>query len=142
VVSRSEDVGIDIVEVHSGDGNGLLWLSLGFVSAHDPNDVLHIACGQQATGDPDDDALYLERTDQDLACSGEVRALRIGVTTVELTLSPKGAQALALPERVRFTFRQCPGLRAPVVAQLARMAAAGQACILSDDGKGDAGEVP
>lgn len=129
---------IDIVEVHAGDGDGLLWLSLGFVSAHDPLDVLHIACGQQPTGDAGCDTLYLERTDQDLACSGEVRELRIGALDLDLALSPAGAQALALPERIRFTFRAQPGLHAQAAAQLARMAAAGQACIVVDGGREDA----
>lgn len=129
---------IDVVEVHSGEGDGLQWLSLGFVSEHDPLDVLHIACGQQATGDAACDALYLERTDQDLACSGEVRALRIGAMAIELALSPAGAQALALPEYVRFTFHAQPGLHAQAAAQLARMAAAGQACIVDSDDKENA----
>lgn len=129
---------IDIVEVHAGDGDGLLWLSLGFVSANDPLDVLHIACGQQPTGDAGCDALYLERTDQDLACSGEVRELRIGASDLDLALSPAGAQALALPERIRFTFHAQPGLHAHAAAQLARMAAAGQACIVIDGSREDA----
>ena len=128
---------IDIIEVHAGAGDGLLWLSLGFVSAHDPFDVLHIACGQQPTGDAGCDALYLERTDQDMACSGEVRELRIGALDLDLALSPAGAQALALPERIRFTFHAQPGLHAQA-AQLARMASAGQACIVIDGGGEDA----
>ena len=136
---REEGIGesIDIVEVHSGDGDGLLRLRLGFVSAHDPLDMLHIACGRQATGDADCDALYLERTDQDLACSGEVPGLRVGAMDLELAVSPAGALVLALRERVRFTFQAQPGLLAQAVAQLARMAAAGQACIaFGKDGDG------
>jgi hypothetical protein len=132
--TRDGDIDIDIVEVHGGDGDGLLWLSLGFVSAQDPLDVLHIACGQQATGDAGCDALYLERTDQDLACSGEVRELRIGAMDLRMALSPAGAQALALPERVRFSFGREPHLHAQAAAQLARMAAAGQACIVAGEG--------
>jgi hypothetical protein len=129
VARRTREGDIDIVEVHAGDGDGLIWLSLGFVSAQDPLDVLHIACGQQKTGDAGCDALYLERTDQSLACSGEVRELRIGRQDIEFALSPAGAQALALPERIRFTFRSHPALHAQAAVQLARMAAAGQACI-------------
>lgn len=129
---------IDVVEVHGGGDDGLLWLSLGFVSAHDPLDVLHIACGRQMTGDAACDALYLERTDQDLACSGEVRELRIGAMALELALSPAGARALALPERVRFTFHAQPGLHAQAAAQLARMTAAGQTCIVGGDGEENA----
>ena len=108
---REEGIGesIDIVEVHSGDGDGLLRLRLGFVSAHDPLDMLHIACGRQATGDAGCDALYLERTDQDLACSGEVPGLRVGAMDLELAVSPAGALVLALRERVRFTFQAQPG---------------------------------
>lgn len=129
LMTKADADDIAIVEVQSGDGDGLLWLSLGFVSAHDPLDVLHIACGLQATGDADRDALYLERTDQDLACSGEVRELKVGATDIELVLSSAGARALALSERTRFTFDGQPGLHARAVAQLARMVAAGQARI-------------
>lgn len=138
--NTTDGIDFDIVEAQSGDGDGMLWLSLGFVSTHDPLDVLHIACGQQTTGDAGCDALYLERTDQDLACSGEVRELRVGAMNVELVLTPAGAQALSLPEHVRFTFHGQPGLHAQAAAQLARMAAAGQACIVIGGSREDAND--
>lgn len=58
-----------IEEVMTGSDDGLLWLSLGFASAHDPLDVLHIACGTALTGDTEADALYLERTASGPCCS-------------------------------------------------------------------------
>lgn len=119
-----------IAEVMAGDDNGLLWLSLGFASAHDPLDVLHIACGAAPTGDAEADALYLERTDQDLACSGEVLQLHAAGDHLALHLTPAGAAALRLGEHTRFDFATQPGLYAQAVAQLARMANGGQACVV------------
>lgn len=116
----------EIVEVMHGDGDGLLWLSLGFESAHDPLDVLHVACGAAARGDAAADALYLERTDQDLACSGEVLRLLVDDGGIDLQLTPAGAAALRLAERTRFDFAARPALHAQAREQLARMAAAGQ----------------
>lgn len=113
----------------AGDGDGLLWLSLGFASAHDPLDVLHFACGAAATGDGEADALYLERTDQELACNGQVLQLLAGQESIHLHLTPAGACALRLAEHSHFDFTTRPALYAQALAQLARMATAGQGCI-------------
>lgn len=113
----------------TGSDDGLLWLSLGFASAHDPLDVLHIACGAVLTGDAEADALYLERTDQSLACTGQVLQLRAEIDHIALHLTPAGASALQLAEHVRFDFSTPSALRAQALAQLARMADAGQGCI-------------
>lgn len=113
----------------AGDGDGLLWLSLGFASADDPLDVLHFACGADPTGDGEVDALYLERTDQDLACNGQVLQLLAGQESIHLHLTPTGASALRLAEHSCFDFTAQPALYTRALAQLARMAAAGQDCI-------------
>lgn len=122
----------------TGSDYGLLWLSLGFASAHDALDVLHIACGAVPTGDAEADALYLERTDQSLACTGEVLQLRAEMDHIALHLTPAGASALQLAEHVRFDFITPSALRAQALAQLARMADAGQSCIHTTQGSAQA----
>lgn len=118
-----------IEEVMTGADDGLLWLSLGFASTQDPLDVLHIACGAAQTGDAEADALYLERTDQGLACTGQVLQLQAKGGLIDLHLTPAGAAALQLAEHTRFGFSDQPALHAQALVQLARMAAAGQGCI-------------
>ena len=119
----------DVVELFVGDDDGMLWLTLGFASLGEPLDVLHIVCGKTPTGILEEDALYLERTSQDLACSGEVLALALQGEGLVLALTPEGAGALELPEHVRFTFKAQPALFAQAVEMLAQMEAVGHACI-------------
>ena len=127
--------GFDIEEVFTEDGD-LLVLSLGFASARDPLDILHVACGRQRGGHQPprgEDQLYLERTDQDLACDGrEVIRLAARLDHVELALSEEGARLLQLPRLVRFRFGARPELFSIALAQLKAMAAAGQDCIVMD----------
>lgn len=131
----------EVTEVFSGDDDGLLWLTLGFTSP-DPHDVLHIACGKTATGVAGEDELYLERTDQDLACSGQVLALAAGEGCIALSLTPEGASSLKLGEHTCFTFNEHPALLALARVQLAQMRASGQACItIQLDQEGTPGHV-
>lgn len=119
----------EIEEILFEEGE-LLVLSLGFASADDPLDILHIACGRTRSGaEPPllEDLLYLERTDQDLACDGHaVRALIGHPDRVELVLTKEGAAALGLAARTRFRFTRQPSLAADALRLLAAMAAAGQ----------------
>ncbi len=127
--------GFEIEEVFTENGD-LLVLSLGFASAGDPLDILHIACGRQrGRHQPPqvEDLLYLERTDQDLACDGrEVIRLVARLDHVELALSEEGARLLQLPRLVQFRFGSRPGLLAIALTQLKAMAAAGQECVAID----------
>ena len=132
---ESEAHGFEIEEVFTEEGD-LLVLSLGFSSASDPLDVLHLACGRQSDGHQPprvEDLLYLERTDQDLACDGrEVVRLAGRRDHVELVLSAAGARLLQLPQTVRFRFDARPELLPLALAQLGAMAAAGQDRIVID----------
>lgn len=119
----------DVVELFVGDDDGMLWLTLGFASLGEPLDVLHVVCGKTPTGILEEDALYLERTSQDLACSGEVLALAVRGEGLALALTPEGAGALELPEHVRFTFKEQPALFAQAVGMLAQMEALGHGYI-------------
>jgi len=132
---ESEADGFEIEEVFTEERD-LLVLSLGFSSASDPLDVLHLACGRQIDGHQPprvEDLLYLERTDQDLACDGrEVVRLAGRRDHVELVLSEAGARLLQLPEIVRFHFDARPELLPVALARLRAMAAAGQDSIVID----------
>jgi hypothetical protein len=116
----------------------LLVLSLGFNSSDDPLDVLHIVSGRQCGGrEPPlvEDLLYMERTDQALACDGR-DILRVSAHSgcIELVLTMAGAEALGLPERTIFRFTRHLGLLAPAHEMLAAMRAAGQRQIIIEAG--------
>ena len=108
----------------------LIVLSLGFVSVHDPLDVLHFACGRQRSGrepPPVEDLLYVERTDQSLACDGrDVVGLTGHEGHIELRLTDEGARLLRLAPRTCFCFNAHPELRTVALAQIEAMARAGQ----------------
>ncbi|CAD5277890.1 conserved hypothetical protein [Bosea sp. 62] len=96
----------------------------------------HVACGRQRGGRQPprvEGLLYLERTDQGLACDGcEVIRLAARLDHVELVLSEEGARLLQLPRLVRFRFGTRPELLPTALAQLKVMAAAGQDCVVID----------
>ena len=108
----------------------LIVLSLGFVSAHDPLDILHFSCARQCSGiepPPVEDLLYVERTDQSLGCDGrEVIGLIGHGDSIELLLTEEGARQLGLGLRARFGFNVHPALHAVAMGQIEAMAKAGQ----------------
>lgn len=108
----------------------LIVLSLGFVSAHDPLDILHFSCARQCSGiepPPVEDLLYVERTDQSLGCDGrEVIGLIGHGDSIELLLTEEGARQLGLGLRTRFGFNVHPALHAVAIGQIEAMAKAGQ----------------
>ncbi|BEP96965.1 hypothetical protein GmRootA79_53500 (plasmid) [Acidovorax sp. A79] len=124
---QADDFEVEEVFKEQGD---LLVLSLGFASVHDPLDVLHFACGRQHSEQrppPVEDLLYVERTDQSLACDGrEVVALVGHGDHIELVLTAEGARLLQLAQRTRFRFGLHPELLPAALAQLEAMARAGQ----------------
>ncbi|QNP60597.1 hypothetical protein [Paenacidovorax monticola] len=126
--SRADDF-FEVEEVFT-EHPELIVLSLGFASAHDPLDVLHFACGHQRSGrqpSPVEDLLYVERTDQSLACDGrEVVGLTGYGDHIELRLTGEGARLLGLAPCTLFGFNAHPELRAPALAQIEAMARAGQ----------------
>ena len=130
LMAQMQDVEVEEIMVEEGE---LLVLSLGFASPDDPLDVLHIACGRTRSGaEPPllEDLLYLERTDQDLACDGRaVRALIGHADHVELLLTAEGAAALGFAACTRFRFARHPALATEALRLLAEMAAAGQSQI-------------
>jgi hypothetical protein len=116
----------------------LLVLSLGFTSADEPLDVLHIVSGAALSGEqprPAEDELYLERTDQSLACTGGVEKIACDESEVVVTLTAQAAELLHLGRITRFSFEAHPGLYVQAVAQLSAMARIGhrEIAIASDD---------
>lgn len=128
-MTGGEGASFEVEEVFTEQGD-LLVLSLGFASAENPLDILHIACGRSRTGReprPVEDLLYLERTDQGLSCDGrDVIRIILHAGHIELALTAEGARALGLPERVLFRFDRHPALLPAARAVLGAMAAAGQ----------------
>lgn len=118
------------VEEVTTQPDDLLVLSLGFASARDPLDVLHFACGRTRSGiepPPLEDELYVERTDQSLACDGrDVLSLTGYGDHIELVLSEAGMRSLELGRHTHFRFDAHPDLLPLALRQLAAMAAAGQ----------------
>ena len=128
-MTGTEGTAFEVEEVFTEE-DGLLVLSLGFASPDDPLDVLHIACGRSRSGvepPPVEDLLYLERTDQDLACDGsEVIRLTAHPERIELFLTTNGADALGLPAHSVFLFTRYPALAPVAHGMLAAMRSAGQ----------------
>ena len=119
----------EVEEVFTEESD-LLVLSLGFVSADDPLDIIHFACGRERSGSippPAEDLLYVERTDQSLACDGcDVQSLIGDHDRIELLLTENGARALGLPMHTHYLFSKHPDLQPAAFSMLAAMVAAGQ----------------
>lgn len=109
---------VEEVLVENGE---LIVLSLGFASAGEPFDVLHIVSGAALSGRqprPVEDQLYLERTDQSLACTGGVERIVCGEGEVVVTLTAQAAKLLQLSRITHFAFEARPELYAQTVDQL------------------------
>src|SRR5688572_9504081 len=84
-------------EVASGVEAGSLWVSLGFSSQLEENDVLHLVCATTVdAGDRNGETadLYLERFDQAYSCSGGAELVLIAPSSVHVRLNEKGCEAL------------------------------------------------
>ena len=125
------------VEEINIDHPDLIVLSIGFCSTVDPLDVLHIVCPRRQGGTAPpatEDLLYLERTDQGLACDGrDVVSLSAGGGEIELQLTSGGARQLQLDAVTRFTFGDQRDLWTQALAQIRAMADAGQGNVRTVD---------
>ena len=113
-----------IEEIHSGEDDGCLWVSLGFASEDRPLDVLHIVCAWRP--DAQDRALgmaaiYLERDDQ--SRGGYAGADRIGACeqAVTLELNDGGRRSLEFDAALRLTWTHAQAGKREALAILARM---------------------
>jgi len=84
-------------EVMSGTEDSCLWVTLGFASKLEDNDVVHLVCAM-AVDAQDRNAgmadLYLERFDQAYSCYGGADRVVATPSTVEVHLNRKGCEAL------------------------------------------------
>ncbi len=89
-------------EVMSGESDGTLWVSLGFSSPLNAKDVLHVVCGNKRPGpeDPPEQDIYLERFDQSYSTPDGAEGIAVGARQIKLSLTRKGAHALAFRRRV------------------------------------------
>jgi hypothetical protein len=78
-------------EIRSSADQGL-WVTLGFTSRLEANDVLHIVPGSS----PDAaDGLYLERFDQSYSATGGATSIVVRPTSVEIRLTEDARRQLA-----------------------------------------------
>jgi hypothetical protein len=95
----------DVVEISSGLHEETLWVSVGFSSELEDQDVLHFVCALEL--DDQDrrlghNAIYLERFDQAYSCYAGAEAILIGVKGIDLKLNAHGCESLSLPQSVEF----------------------------------------
>lgn len=115
-----------IEEVHSGEDEDCLWVSLGFASAGQPADVLHIVCAR--TPDAQDRALgmaeiYLERDDQSRGGYAGADRILAGADAVAVELNAAGRERLAFDAPLRLTWPAALAGKDAALAVLARMSA-------------------
>jgi hypothetical protein len=95
----------DLVEISAGVHEETLWVSVGFSSDLEDQDVLHVVCALEV--DDQDrrlghDAIYLERFDQANSCYAGAEEIAIGAEGIELKLNAHGCESLSLPQSVMF----------------------------------------
>jgi hypothetical protein len=85
-----------LVEIMSGSDAGL-WVTLGFSSRMNRDDVLHIVTSSQpkAHGAKHAELLYVERFDQLYSCAEGAELVRVRPRSVEVHLSREAKRALA-----------------------------------------------
>ena len=113
-----------IEEVHSGEDDGSLWVSLGFASQDNPLDVLHIVCTLQP--DAQDRALgmaalYLERDDQSRGGYAGADRILAGADAVTVELNAAGRERLEFDAPLRLTWAATLPGREAALSILARM---------------------
>ena len=95
----------NVVEISSGLHEETLWVSVGFSSDLEDQDVLHFVCALEV--DDQDrrlghNAIYLERFDQAYSCYAGAEAVLISAGGIDLTLNAHGSESLSLPQSVEF----------------------------------------
>ena len=87
----------ELQEVTSGIEESSLWVTLGFSSELENNDVLHVVCATSVDDEDRSDGmvdLYLERFDQAYCCYGGAEDVLVGRASIEVRLNHKGREAL------------------------------------------------
>jgi hypothetical protein len=84
-------------EVMSGVEESCLWVTLGFSSQLEENDVLHVVCATAVDAEDRNGGmadLYLERFDQAYSCYSGAESILVAPSSVEVRLNDKGCEAL------------------------------------------------
>ncbi len=92
-------------EIMSGQDQGCVWVTLGFSSKREKNDVLHIVCAEVVTEQDRRNgtaSLYLERLDQGEACYSPATSVLVTRTSVEVRLNKKDAGVLVFKPGVLY----------------------------------------
>lgn len=87
-------------DVSSGSDAGL-WVSLGFSSDFERNDVLHIVSGDaDVLAEDDDKRLYVERFDQAYSCQHGGERVLVRAKSIEVALSDEATRELDFTDGV------------------------------------------
>lgn len=95
----------EVEEISAGVVDNCLWVSIGFSSRIEKQDVLHVVCAMSV--DAQDrklghDSIYLERFDQAYSCYSGAERIAIEPQDIHVALNPQGSKALSLPRSVSF----------------------------------------
>jgi hypothetical protein len=90
-----------LVEVMAGSDDGVLWVTLGFSSTLEPDDVLHIVSGSQTLDRPPaaGDGLYLERCDQSLSRQDGAERVTVSRRSVQVELTEAAREDLGFADK-------------------------------------------
>ena len=95
----------NLVEILSGEDENCLWVTFGFSSDLQEQDVLHVVCGKSVEDENrcnDTDGIYLERFDQAYSVEGGADSIHISPTVIHVGLNAKGQEALDFKGPVTF----------------------------------------
>jgi len=95
----------EVEEISAGVADDCHWVSIGFSSSIEKQDVLHVVCALSV--DAQDrklghDSIYLERFDQAYSCYSGAEKISVGLQDIHFALNPEGGKALSLPRSVSF----------------------------------------
>ena len=132
-MSDSDWTEIELKELMSGDDEGVLWVTLGYVSGQNPNDVLHIVVSKETTNqdwESGGDTVYLEGFDQSLSSNRGADRIFVDAEHIEISLNRVGVDALQLPPALRFKRSgKLPG-SSDALARFREMAARGPVVVV------------
>lgn len=98
----------------SGEEESVFWVTVGFSSPLEPNDVLHIVCAKILDASDEEngmDSIYLERFDQAYSCYSGAEKIVASSTSITVELNSHGQQSLYLPSQVEFTNANINGFK-------------------------------
>lgn len=96
----------EIQEIMQGEEVDVFWVSVGFESDQNVDDVLHIVCAK-AIDEQDielgHDTIYLERHDQSFSCYGGADFIDIASNKITVQFNAIGSESIGLTGKVIFS---------------------------------------